>query len=386
MALASASGLASFDQSAGEFLDLSNELAEIIRRDNTAFLSRLGISGQATETTHSWMEDALNANTATTPDSAAGFLDSSETSLAVTTGHGVRFKVGTLFKDAATGKTEVMQVTAISTDTLTIVRGYGSTSGETHGTSPSTGFTISIVAHPAQESQDPPADESKVRTKVSNFTQIFQYGISVSHSMRSVLQAGVADEYTFQVARRLMEAMRELDNSLINGIKSADAGSDASYRSMAGLIEMASQSGGNSSTTSEALTLTVVNDMAKGIWDDGGYPNFILVGGKQKRAISAFDQSARRSVYDATVAGYVVEKIITDLGFVLDVLVDPWMPADIAIVGDLNKIRMMPLQNDAMRAEDLAKTGRSWKSQVTGQYTNEVRNGKESFYHHSNLT
>ena len=44
MALASASGLASFDQSAGEFLDLSNELAEIIRRDNTAFLSRLGIS------------------------------------------------------------------------------------------------------------------------------------------------------------------------------------------------------------------------------------------------------------------------------------------------------------------------------------------------------
>ena len=55
MALAQASGLASFDQSAGEFLDLSNELAEIIRRDNTAFISRVGINGEAIQTTHSWI-------------------------------------------------------------------------------------------------------------------------------------------------------------------------------------------------------------------------------------------------------------------------------------------------------------------------------------------
>ena len=53
MALAATTPLASYDQSAGEFLDLSNELAEIIRRDNVSFLSRVGISGEATETTHS---------------------------------------------------------------------------------------------------------------------------------------------------------------------------------------------------------------------------------------------------------------------------------------------------------------------------------------------
>ena len=204
--------------------------------------------------------------------------------------------------------------------------------------------------------------------------------------MRSVLQAGVADEYTFQVARRLMESMRELDSSLVAGIKSASAGSDTVYRSMGGILEFANQSGGNLNTTSEALTLTVVNAMAKQIWDDGGYPNFILVGGKQKRAISAFDQSARRSVYDATVAGYVVDRIITDLGFVLDVIVDPWMPDDSAVVGDLNKVRMMPLRNSAMRAEDLAKTGSAFKAQIYGEYTCEIRNGKEAFAFHGALT
>lgn len=381
MALASASGLASFDQSAGEFLDLSNELAEIIRRDNTAFISRVGISGEATETSHSWMEDQLNPNTAT----GAEAIDGSETTIDVATGHGVRFKVGTIFKVAYAGLTEVMQVTAVTTDALTVTRGYGSTTAEDASAAGATP-TLQIIAHLNQESQDAPSDESRTRTKVTNYTQIFQKGIMVSHTMRSVLQAGVADEFTFQIARRMMEIERELDSSVIAGIKSASGGSDTVYRSMGGLIEFASQATGNTTTTAEALTLTVVNDMCKQIWDDGGVPNFILVGGKQKRKISAFDQSARRSSYDGTVAGYVVDKVITDLGFVLDVITDPWMPDDVAIIGDLGKIRIMPLRNDAMRAEELAKTGRSYKAQVTGQYTVEIRNAIEAFSYHNNLT
>jgi hypothetical protein len=380
MALASTTPLASYDQANGEFLDLSNELAEIIRRDNTSFLSRVGISGEATETKHSWMEDSLNANSAT----CAEALDSSETVLDVAAGHGLRFRIGTLFTLNVPGFTEVMQVTAISTDALTIVRGYGSTNGQagTAGTSD----PIRIIAHPAQEGQDAPADESKIRTKVSNYTQIFQKGINVSYTMRAVMQAGVADEYTHQVARRLMEVMRELDSSLIAGISSTSQGSDTVYRSMGGIIEFSSQSGGNTTTTTEALTLSVVNDMCKQIWDDGGYPNFLLVGGKQKRAVSSFDQAARRSVYDSTVAGYVVDKIITDLGFILDVIVDPWMPDDTAIVGDINRVKVMPLRNSAMRAEDLAQTGSSYKGHIYGEYTAEFRNALESFAYHNNLT
>lgn len=379
MALASTTPLASYDQANGEFLDLSNELAEIIRRDNTSFLSRVGISGEATETKHSWMEDSLNANSVTLNEA----MDGVETDLDVAAGHGVRVRIGSLLRNVSeAGKTEVFQVTAIATDTLTVVRGYGSTSAETH----TSGSTLRIIANPAQEGQDAPADESKVRTKVSNYTQIFQKGINISYTMRAVMQAGVADEYALQVSRRLMEVMRELDSSLILGISSGSQGSDTVYRSMGGIIEFASQGGGNTTTTSEALTLSVVNDMCKQIWDDGGYPNFILVGGKQKRAISAFDQSARRSSYDGTVAGYVVDKVVTDLGFMLDVIVDPWVPDDVAIVGDINKVKVMPLRNSAMRAEDVAKTGASYKGQIYGEYTAEFRNAIEAFAFHNNLT
>lgn len=381
MALAAASGLASFDQAAGEFLDLSNELAEIIRRDNTAFISRVGISGEATETSHSWMEDMLNPNTATMAES--GGLDNSKTDIDVASGHGVRFQVGTLFRVVRTGSTEVMQVTAISTDNLTITRGYGSTSAQDHGST--TNYTLQIIAHPKQEGADMPDDESRIRTKVTNYTQVFQKGVKISYTMRSVLQAGVADEFTFQIARRLMEIERELDSAVILGIKSGDAGSDSAYRSMGGIIEFASQSTGNVTTTSEALTPTVINDMCKQIWDDGGSPNFILVGGKQKRVISTFDQAYRRMTYDGNVAGYVVDKFVSDLGFMLDIIVDPWVPDDVCIVGDLSKVRVMPLRNDSMRAEELAKTGRAHKAQVTGQYTAEFRNAKEAFAYHNNL-
>ena len=379
MALASATPLASFDQANGEFLDLSNELAEIIRRDNTSFLSRVGISGEATETKHSWMEDSLNANSVTLDES--GF-DSSETDMTLVSTTPLR--VGALLRNVSeAGKTEVVQVTSIDSATVaTVVRGYGSTTGEAH----TTGSTWRIIAKPMQEGQDMPADESKARTKVSNYTQIFQKGINISYTMRAVLQAGVADEYSFQVARRLMEIMRELDSSIILGISSASQGSDTVYRTMGGLLEFVSASGGNTTTTSEALTLSVVNAMAKQIWDDGGTPNFILVPGKQKRTISTFDQSARRSVYDSNVAGYVVDRIITDLGFMLDVIVDPWMPDDTVIMGDLSKVRVMPLRNSAMRAEDLAKTGAAYKGQIYGEYTMEVRNALEAFAYHNSLT
>jgi hypothetical protein len=379
MPLAATSGLASYDQAQGEFLDLSNELAEIIRRDNTSFLSRIGISGEATETKHSWMEDSLNANSVVSAEA----MDGSETDLDVATGQGVRLRPGSLIRNVSeAGKTEVMMVTGVSGDTATVVRGYGSTSAETH----STGATFRIINNAAQEGQDAPADESKIRTKVSNYTQIFQKGIQISYTLRAVLQAGVADEYTHQVSRRLMEVMRELDSTLILGISGSTQGSDTVYRTMGGLLEYASQVGGNVTTTSEALTLSVVNDMCKQIWDDGGYPNFILVGGKQKRAISTFDQSARRSSYDGNVAGYVVDKVVTDLGFMLDVIVDPWVPDDTIVIGDINKIKVMPLRDSAMRVEDIAKTGASYKGQIYGEYTAEFRNALETLAFHNNLT
>lgn len=384
MALASATKQASFDQSDGEFLDMSDVLAFIAQRQNNLF-ARLGVGGTATETTHKWMEDTLNSSISISEASADGILTASgaDTSLTVASGEGLKFKAGTIFKDTAAGKTEVMQVTAVATDVLTIVRDHGSTSVETHGTG-TTAFNIKIIGHAGQEGQDAPDDESLARSQKSNYTQIFHKGVFVSDTLRKVLQAGVTDEFNYQMMNRMKEIIRELDNSIINGITSSSVGSDTVYRYMAGIIEFVSAATGNTNTDTAALTPTVLNALIEDIYDDGGEPNFILVGGNQKRAISAFDAAYRRSDYDAKSAGFTVDKFVSDLGYNLDIIVDPNVPADVAIVGDLNKLKVCSLL--PMRAEQLARTGIGWKGQISGEYTLEVRNALTAFAYHNNLT
>jgi hypothetical protein len=383
MALATASGAASFDLTANTVqLDLSAELAEIIRNDNTSFISRLGEMGTVVQTRHYWNEDKLISNLATVAED----VDASETGIDVTTGHGIRFKIGTLFKFNEKGKTEVCRVTAISTDTLTVERGHGSTTGETHAT----GTQIIIIAHTRQENQDMDEDDTQERSSQSNLTQIFQRGIRIGYTREKIDTAsgGIASEFAHQVAYRMKEEMRALDNSIINGIKSATSGSDTDYRSMSGLIEFVSASGGNTDTAVENLSETIVNDMAEQIVADAGTVEngFMLCSPKLRRVISTFDEAFRRGEFDQTRAGYFVEKFVTDMGFDLEVIQDPWIPDDVLIIGDLARVKIMGLSGDQMRFEELAKLGRAYRGQITGQYTCEVRNSLEAFSYHNNLS
>jgi len=380
MALSTADGAASFDITAGTGkLDLSEELAEVIRGDNTSLLSRLGISFKSTQKTHKWNEDSLNANT----DQLAEALDASET--AVDVDDGTKFKIGTLFKCNERNKTEVMRVTAISSNTLTVERGYGSTSGETHADN----AEIMIIGHSKQESWKPTQEDwTKERVSGYNYHTIFGMGLAITYSREAIDHAGISSEFAHQTAYRLKEIMRSLDSSLINSIRSASEASDTDYGSLGGIIEFTSQAGGNVTTTQEDLTEAVTNALYKDIWDDasGAISNgFILVGGALKRVISTFDQAYRRSDFDSRRAGFTVEKFLTDLGFELEVIVDPWMPDDVMVIGDLDRLRVGPLQGDAMRVENLARTGRLIEAMVTGQYTFEVRNSTTAFGIHRNL-
>lgn len=390
-ALATGDGFLAFNIAAAvKKLDLSEELAEIIRTDNTAILSRIGAGGLvATQLKHAWPEDALNPNTADSVDDGDGTLGAAggDTSLTVVTGEGSRFKIGTIFKDNTAGKTEVMRVTLVATDVLTIERGHGSTDAEAHAQN----FPIMIISHTKQEAWKPGQEDwSQARTGPYNYLSTLGLGIAITRKRQAVSHAGVPSEFAHQAAYRLKEIMRQIDSSIINSIRSASAGGAADYASMGGLIEFVSGSGGNTNTTSEAISPSVLNAMIKQIWDDGGMVAggrlFCLVGGVQKRKISAFDQAYRRMDFDSKTAGYVVERFLSDLGFEVEVIVDPWVPDDTCIIGDLNRVRVGPLSTDAVALEDLAKTGRLIEAMVSGSYTMEVRNALEAFAIHTALT
>jgi len=386
MALSSSSGLAAYSiASAVKKLDLSEELAEIIRTDNTALISRVGAGGlTATQLKHIWPEDSLNPNTATLTEGSQ--LAADDTTITVGSNEGSRFKVGTLFKFNEQNKTEVCRVTAISGDDLTVERGYGSTSGETHAD----GTTIMIIAHTKQEDWNPSQEDwSAERTGPYNYLTLMGYGIAITRRRQAVSHAGVPSEFAHQAAYRLKEFMRQLDSSVINSVRSGTEGGAADYSSMGGIIEFISAAGGNTDATAETLTTSVMNDLIKKIWDDGGMVAggrlAAIVGGVQKRKFSAFDQAYRRLDYNSNAVGYVVEKFISDLGFEVEIIVDPWVPDDTLIVGDLNRLKVGPLSGEAVGLEDIAKTRRLIEAMLAGEYTCEVRNALEAWAIHTNL-
>ena len=400
MALASNTALATFNQVAGQFLDLSDILAELIRYDNTALLNRITMDGVATETIHSWVEDGVAAITIT---AASALASASTGTIETATALGGNIVVGAILKDAAAAGNalaELCQVTAVSASgtQVTLSRGYGGSSGTAHAAS----ATWLVIATPAQEDADIPSDMSVARTKVSNFTQVFLRGVKVSYSSQAILQAGVPSEFGHQVSYRLKELMRELDASIINSYAngSVGTGSSSQYRSMGGLVQFATGgsvgvsqvlSTGATYTTAEVLTPDLLNTMASAVWYRGGmttgfFQGFLLVSGKQKRRIAQFDQAYRRMDYNQGSAGYTVEKFLSDLGFEFQIIVDPWMADDTVVLGDLSRIKVMPLKGQAMHVEDIAKTGRALKGMVTGEYTAEFRNAANTTAIHVNLT
>ena len=380
MSLVTASETASYDQSGVYKLDLSEVIASILLED-TGFLSYLGISSEvATQTKHEWVEDALNP---TTISQTAGnsYLSGAADTVVVFSANISRITAGTILKDQLSGKTEVMQVTGVSGISATVTRGFGGTTGQVHASE----ATYDIIANTRPQGMSGPKDESMTRSKPYNQTQIFSKGVKLTGTATSIDHAGISREDDYQIDKRLRELKRELDRSVIMGVRNGQP-SDTEYGAMGGIIEWVGFIGAeNVSGTAETLTPSVLNTMAKQVWDDGGMPDFVLVGGTQKQKISIFDEEYRRSTLDTRKAGYTIEEFVTDLGMNLRVIVDRWVPTDVVIVGDSSKIKVMPLNGRAFFLEKLGKTGDSNDWQIVGEYTMEVRNASEAHAYHFNL-
>src|SRR3990167_5622013 len=375
MALINPSQAASFDQSDVYKLDLSEVLAAILL-DDTDFISVLGVSDQvATQTKHSWVEDALNANTFKITN---GALASEATAVGISSAQLARVTAGTLFKNQLSGMSEVMQVTAVGAVSATITRGYGATSAQDHLAL----ATFEIIAHPRPQGMAGPKDESTVRSLKHNFTQIFSKGVKITGTANSIEHAGVSVEDDYQIDLRLRELKRELDRTCIMGVRAPNDVGASTYGTMGGIIDFTGWiNTSNKVTTAETLTPSVLNSLIKTVWDDGGNPDFVLVGGLQKQKISLFDQEFRRSTLDTRRAGYTVEEFVSDLGINLKVIVDRWVPDDMCIVGDSKKVKILPLKGRAFFLEKLAKTGDSDQWQIVGEYTMEMRNADGAAYH-----
>jgi hypothetical protein len=357
-----------------EIVEDISDLVGINSPFETPLLDALGDPARsARSTVHEWLEDSLLPNTDKINDST---YTNASTDTSFVVDHPERFRAGDQVKVAESD--EVMLVTAINTgtSTLTVVRGYGSSTAEALYDN----ADLVIVGNAALEGDDADSARFTSRTRQTNYTQIFAATVEVSGSELAVRQAGVRDELDYQKVQRTRELLRDLENSVINGRAPAATpeGSASVRRSMRGLRAMISTNvftpGVGAFPADTALTEEQLNLALRGIWESSnGHVDLVVVGGAEKRAINTFVASNRRFTAQSDTYRDSLAVYESDFG-VCRIILSRWVPLGSVLLLDSSRIEVMPLSGRSFQYKPLASTGDRDSGQVLGEYTLELRN------------
>ena len=349
-----------------------SDLIGIISPYETPLLDALGDPmREATSTHHEWLEDALLPNKDAINDST--YTDpSTDTDFVVD--NGSRFRVGDQVQ--VEGSEELMFVTAINSDTLTVVRGYAGTTAENLADNQ----VINILGNAALEGADKPGARFTNRSRCGNYTQIFTATVEVSGTDMAASQLGLADEMDYQKQERLRELLRDLENTVINAGKPASnpEGSSSVRRSMKGVIQHLAtnvfHTGDASFPAGTNLDEDKINYVLRQIWESSnGNVDLIVVGGFQKRKINAFSAGSRAYGANDTTFTDMISIYESDFG-VCRIATTRWMPQDAALLLDSSRINVLPLAGRGFHFKPLASGGDYECGELIGEYTLELRN------------
>jgi len=349
-----------------------SDLVGIVSPYETPLLNALGDPmREATSTHHEWLEDELLPNKDTVNDST--FSDpSADTDFVVD--NGSRFRIGDQIQ--IEGSEELMLVTGISTNTLTVVRGYAGTTADNLADNQ----VINILGNAAIEGADKPNARFTNRSRCGNYTQIFTATVEVSGSDLAASQLGLADEMDNQKQSRLRELVRDLENTVINAGQPASnpEGSGTVRRSMKGIIQHLStnifHTGDSSFPSGTDLDEAKINYVLRKIWENSsGNVNLIVVGGFQKRKINAFCSDSRAYGANDTTFTDMIGIYESDFG-VCRIVTTRWMPQDSALLLDSSRINVLPLAGRSFHFKPLASSGDYECGELIGEYTLELKN------------
>jgi hypothetical protein len=355
-----------------------SDIIGIVSPHETPLLDWLGDPRTvARSTVHEWLEDSLLPNTDAINDTT--FTPSATTATSFDVFNATNFQVGDQIRVEGSG--EVMLVTAIDAPEITVIRGYGGTTPEALAN----GKKIYILGNAALEGAQRPQARFTNRQRKSNYCQIFTASVEVSGSQLAVNSLGVADELDYQKQERLRELLRDLENSVINGVAPTlnKQGSATVRRTMNGIVHSISTNlfrpgaggipEGGGADKSE-LTEPILNMALRRVWENSaGTVDTILVGGAQKRRINGFIGEQRGYAPGDARLSDLVNVYESDFG-VCRVIVSRWVPSDSVLLLDSSRISVLPLAGRSFHFKRLASNGDSEVGQVIGEYTLQFMN------------
>lgn len=325
--------------------------------DNRTALGRTTVRQKKVE----WLDEELLTPKSTIAD--VGGIDAVATEINVPAGEGLRFEVD----DVLRVEDELVIVTAITDDELTITRGFAGTTGAVHAEDE----VVVGVGKAAPEGSNPQDARAVDRNNRFNFTQIFgPVAIQTSGSEDVVDKYGVrGTEHDHQVANRTKEQFIACEQAVLYGVRLEDT---ANKRRLMGGISFFVTTNVDTATTTD-ITDAALLALHQATFDAGGNPDRLVLGSQQKAAVSDFSNTDIRYRREEQTRGHVVEWFESDFGLV-SIILNRWVRSTDAFLFARDNVDLATLR--PMVYESLAKTGDSTKGQVVGEKT--LRFRKES--------
>jgi hypothetical protein len=255
-------------------IDMANEIA-LLNPNEAPFvaLSKRLTKKKADNAEYNWLERELEARWDAV-NNAAGYV-AGDTSIVVD--NGAYFRVGMTVKVPRTG--EVLLVTAINVNTLTIVRGFG----ETSAAALVDNDPLLIIGNVNEEGSSAPADAGGSPVKVFNYAQIFRTPFSVTNTANASKVYG-SDKLLTQEQKMNGIAHRvDMERAFLFGERKEDLTGAHPKRSTRGLLKFLSS---NVVDAGGALTETEFNNWLEGVFANGSDKKVLLAA---PRVISTID-------------------------------------------------------------------------------------------------
>lgn len=308
---------------------------------------------------YAWLQDTQKART----DQLAEALDDNETGVDVD--DGTKFKAG----DVIQVGDEKMWVASVAGNTLTVVRGWGGTSGAAHDDDSAVYYRFSARLEGQTNSDSP----YTVPTEIYNYTQIFHGSVDVSGSEMEAARYGITDQRKYRIMKLIGglgsgdgqmgdagDLLIDLENTFYYGEPIARSSGVAS--GMGGISSFVTTN--VTDLNSDPLDPATLNDAIASAWGYGR-PNLIICNSHGKKKINSFYKDSVRTERSENTGGIVISKIDTDFGM-LDVLMTKQCPTDNIYIIQKNLVGWATLRS--WKEELMAKTGDSTQTQIVGEY------------------
>lgn len=211
-----------------------------------------------------------------------------------------------------------------------------------------------------------------------NVAQIFQEAVEISYVKQSdQLLSGlaypepdaVANEFDWQIARKLEKIARDVEYTFINGVYQLPANATQAWKTR-GIIEATKLNTDQTfvDAANSPLSENLFNQLLNKMWDAGAKFNtpVVFVNAKVKAQLADIFGYAPQ---DRNVGGINLKQIETSFGS-LGVVLDPFVPANALVIVDVAYCSPVFVEvpgKGYLFYEQLAKTGASEKGQVYGQ-------------------